>query len=221
MQNPNSLELTCHPLDVFDCSDWQSIEQAFAKSNCCELRQAWRDEPEPEFKPTKVRVGWRENALWVFAEMQDLDIFNPATRFNEEAYRLGDVFELFIRPAAQETYYELHVSPNNVQLQLVFPNSAGEGIRQSQSISSHFTSGMLETYTHIDSDSKRWRVLARVPAAISETREIQDNDVWLFSFCRYDYTKGNIDPVISSTSAHKIADFHRQQEWSCLKFSGE
>lgn len=221
MQNPTRLELTCYPLLDFDCSDWQGIEQAFAKSDCCQLQQPWLDECEPPFKPTQVRVGWRENALWVLAEMTDVDIFNPATQFNQEAYTMGDVFEIFLRPSQQEKYYELHVTPDNVQLQLVFPNPDGEGLKQSKGLSSHFTSGVLQTNISVQSDMNRWRVLAKVPAAISESNTIESGDVWLFSFSRYDYTHGNVKPVISSSSPHEIPNFHRQQEWGFLKFDGE
>jgi len=41
---------------------------------------------------------------------------------------------------------------------------------------------------------------------------------WHFSFCRYDYTRGRPEPVISSTSALAQPDFHRLAEWGNLKF---
>jgi hypothetical protein len=41
---------------------------------------------------------------------------------------------------------------------------------------------------------------------------------WLFSFSRYDYTRGRGEPVISSTSPHAAPAFHRQQEWGRLRF---
>jgi hypothetical protein len=42
---------------------------------------------------------------------------------------------------------------------------------------------------------------------------------WRFSFSRYDYTRGRVAPVISSTSPHAKADFHHQQEWGILRLA--
>jgi hypothetical protein len=48
-------------------------------------------------------------------------------------------------------------------------------------------------------------------------RSLEGTD-WLFSFSRYDCTRGLAVPVISSTSPHAAPSFHRQQEWGTLRF---
>src|SRR5206468_453489 len=59
---------------------------------------------------------------------------------------------------------------------------------------------------------QKWRVLAEIPAAsVAESKRVDAGDEWLFSFCRYDYTRGESEPVLSSTSPYAIREFERQQ----------
>ena len=44
------------------------------------------------------------------------------------------------------------------------------------------------------------------------------DETWPAAFGRYDCTCGNPEPMISSTSPHRVASFHRQEEWGELTF---
>lgn len=216
MTSFSPLELSCRPLPKFDVEDWDSIEKAFSLSSSCSFTQAWRKQPEADFKPTHVHIGWRENALWLYAEMNDVDIFNTATQLNQDTYLLGDTLEFFLRPVSQQAYYELHVTSNNQQLQLRWPYAYA--VYERRGLSPYYISGMLQSYTDVQKDRHRWRVLAAVPAEIAESKTIKDGDVWSFSFCRYDYTHGRRMAVLSSSTPYPMEDFHRQAEWGKLTF---
>jgi hypothetical protein len=74
-----------------------------------------------------------------------------------------------------------------------------------------------ETWVH--SNVNRWYAYVEIPAGgLNEQALSLQGCQWRFSFSRYDYTRGVVGPVISSTSPHAVADFHRQQEWGKLKF---
>ncbi|MEO6909194.1 MAG: hypothetical protein ABI210_15015 [Abditibacteriaceae bacterium] len=149
--------------------------------------------------------------------MNDVDIYNSATQLNQETFLLGDVFEIFLRPTSQQAYYELHVTPNNQQLQLRWPNA--HTVLERKKLSTYFVSGMLQSYTHVQNDRHRWHVLAAVPAAIAESKTIKIEDTWSFSFCRYDYTHRIENPVLSSCSPYDAPpNFHCQQKWGKLTF---
>ena len=61
--------------------------------------------------------------------------------------------------------------------------------------------------------SNGWQVRADLPLLpLCGSSTIPDQ--WSISFGRYDYTEGNSAPMISSTSAFTICNFHRRQEWS-------
>ncbi len=189
-----------------DCAGWPSLQ----------MKQAWREAPDAAFAPATVQVAWDGARLLVRAALVDRDIFNPEQRFNAPAFLVGDAFELFIRPADQDAYCEFHVTPHNQLFQLRIPSAEqlaacrGAGIQEAWKISAW----RIESAAFIDASEARWTVAARLPLErICEQSRPRTGSEFLVSFSRYDYTRGQAQPVHSSTSAHAKLDFHRQQEW--------
>jgi len=89
-------EILCGPLEVFDRTKLDDVRRAFQSVPPCLLGQAWLVESQSEFSPATVRTGWRENSLFIFAELADRDIFNRATELNQRTWEMGDVFEIFL-----------------------------------------------------------------------------------------------------------------------------
>ena len=222
MQVLRAPELTSRPLPNFDAADWSAVENAFATADSCEFQQAWRESPEPGFQPARVRVGHRDNALWVYAELSDLDIFNAAAHLNDATYAKGDIFEIFVRPLEQEDYFEFHVTPENQNLQLHWPDDQAVWSCEDtqESLSPYFVPGvLLRSRTQVLREENLWRVLASVPFSVARAGSTQAGDVWSFSFSRYDCTRGQDEPVFSASSPHAQPRFHRQQEWGRLIFA--
>ena len=213
--------IRCGQLPNFDATDLASLRTAFAGVTPCALGQGWRAELEPEFAPAQVQVGWRESALMVFAELTDQDIYSAATGSNQRTWELGDTFEIFLRPDEQQEYFEFHVTPKNQRLQLKIPSSeALVRARATNDFKSLFlTDQPFLSATWVQPENNKWFVYAIIPAlTVCRQARLSTGSRWLFSFSRYDYTRGNPEPVISSTSPHAVADFHRQQEWGELTF---
>ena len=183
-----------------------------------ELHQHWRETPQPELEPAKVQIGWREKTFWVFAQLTDKDIINSATRLNEETYKLGDTFEVFIADKRLPHYLELHVSPFNQQMQLWVPRAKHS--HEDGEWQTHFIDEpIFQSWTQVIRGENCWRVLAAVPfAELAGEESIQSGVEWLCSFSRYDYTTGQKRPILSSTSLHRKLDFHRQKEWRTMVF---
>lgn len=219
---PVGPSLICIAWPSVDSIDPAFIEQAVADLMPIPLQQAWRPAPHPDFRPATVRVGHRDGDLWVWADLEDVDIFNPETRFNHPFYRCGDVFEIFLRPVNQTAYTELHVGPANQQFQLRIPSA--ETLLDHASDPDAWQRWVIpepcfESWTWLNPARKRWQVLARIPfAAIAEKGPPAPGDRWHYSFSRYDYTRGQPEPVHSSSSPHQELSFHRQQEWGELRF---
>lgn len=183
------------------------------------MGQAWLGAPEQDLAPAAIRTGWRDASLWVLADLTDRDIHTSATSDHQRFWELGDVFEIFLRDEACEPYVELQVTPNNHRLQLRYTNRAAlDRARASGDLGSvRIPGGAFRSNTWIDSG--RWTVLAEIPAAlVNHPPEGLAGRRWRFSFSRYDYTRGRAEPVISSTSPHPQADFHRQEDWGFLIF---
>jgi hypothetical protein len=221
MKMQQNLEIQCHRLASFDARDWSAVKQAFAGASPCKLTQMWREIPEAEFQPAQARAGWRDDALWVYAELSDCDIFNDAAHFNDRTYELGDLFEILIRPDGQEDYFEFHITPENQQLQLHWPDADAiwKFDERHESLQPYFVPKvLLVSQTEVQHQNNFWRVLAKIPSCVARSKSIKVGDVWVFSFSRYDCTRGKSDPALSSCSPHAQPRFHRQQEWGRLHF---
>ena len=213
--------LKCRELPVFEADNLDAMCKAFASATGCELRQAWRAEPEPEFAPAVVRTGWRGNSLLVFAELDDADIFSRATAHNQRMWELGDVLEIFLSPENSASYVEFHVTPNNYRLQLRFPDTATLRRAQAENRFEHLLllDGVFHSGTWVLPENKKWFALAEIPAAVVGGVDKRIAGMrWKFSFSRYDSTRGRPAPVCSSTSPHAQLDFHRREDWGALIF---
>jgi len=214
-------QLACGALPKFAWDDWESIAAAFKDAQPTLLQQAWLIQPQPEFRPGRVRTGWTDEALLIYAELDDDDIFNPVTELNAPSFLHGDVFEMFLRPLGQSAYYEFHVTPQNQKLQLRIPSveefnapRGSAGIPPAWMISSR----VIESRVQICAADSQWRVLAAIPFdMVAEVKKPQPGSQWLFSFSRYDYTRQKPEPILSSSSPHQILSFHRQEEWGVLR----
>lgn len=181
------------------------------------MQQAWRTELQPEFRAAQVRVGWKGSNLYVEAELQDDDIFNPVNAFNAPAFTEGDVFEMFVRPVDQAAYFEFHVTPDNQLFQLRIPSAETFLSDKNKPVPPDYTirDWKIASQVEIFPDENRWQVRAVLPMdRLVEGRSVGKGMEWLMSFSRYDYTRGQAEPVLSSTSPHREVNFHRQQEWS-------
>jgi hypothetical protein len=211
--------IVCELLPPFDHTDIESVRRAFRSATPCLFQQTWQK--TGNFSPGVVRAGWRGSSLMIFAELADSDIFNDATEMNQRAWELGDVFEIFLRPEDNESYVEFQITPNNLRLQLRFPDArALAWARRSRNIENFLIqTEAIQSLTWIEEQNSRWSIYAAIPsAAVCGSRQNIGNTQWHFSFGRYDYTRGASEPVISSTSLHAQPDFHRQYEWGVMTF---
>jgi hypothetical protein len=215
------LEISCEPMGEFDGANLEMVQRAFQSATPCLLGQAWLEEEQPGFSPATVRTGWRGNSLFVFAELPDWDIFSRATRLNQRTWELGDAFEIFLASSEAGSYIELHVTPGNQRLQLRYRDSDSVArARRTGALAEFLIPGeAFRSTTWIESDLRQWNVLAEIPAAVvCDSNSPMGNAPWRFSFGRYDYTRGEAEPCISSTSPHAQPDFHRRHEWGVLNF---
>jgi hypothetical protein len=206
----------------FDAGKLEAVRAAFAAATPCALGQAWRAAVEPGFAPGEVRTGWRPDSLLLFAELTDRDIFSAATGMNQRMWELGDTFEMFLRPADRTAYVEFHVTPNNQRLQLRIPSAGALRRARAANVFDEFLlrGNVFHSVTWVQPENQKWFVHAAIPAiAVCGRARLNAGSRWHFSFSRYDYTRGGSEPVISSTSPHAAADFHRQQEWGVLNFA--
>ncbi|MSU69675.1 MAG: hypothetical protein EXS39_02640 [Opitutaceae bacterium] len=175
------------------------------------LAQTWLDRPQPEFRPGRVWLATTPACFIVLAELLDDDIVTMGRKHNDPLWDLGDVFEVFVRHTQRPEYYEFHVAPNGVTLDLRYPRlyaSREQGVEQYMLDRPHFTS-------RVSAEPKlgRWRVAVEIPVtSLVRVEFFRTESEWQFSFSRYDCGPQR-PPAVSSTSPHRVAGFHRAEEW--------
>ncbi len=173
--------------------------------------QTWMAEPDMGLRPGKVWMVSTPSALIVLAELLDDDIMTDARQHNDRLWDLGDVFEVFLRHTQRPDYYEFHVAPNGVTLDLHYPRFHApreNGVERYMLARPHFTARVAA-----QPERGRWRVAMEIPVEALVPAELtRAESVWQFSFCRYDCGP-NRPPMFSSTTPHRGAGFHRAEEW--------
>jgi hypothetical protein len=213
------LRLVCRELPAFNPDRLDTVRAAFAAAEHCVLRQAWLSAPEKDFTPGIIRVGRHRNSLLLFAELMDADIFSDAKKMNERMWELGDTLEIFLSEESAASYVEFHVTPNNQRLQLRFPGT--EALRQAQKANAfdQFLLAGRVFYSQTWMEADKWFVYAEIPAMpVCGSHKPLAGTNWRFSFSRYDYVRGRKEPILSSSSPHAKADYHRREEWGTLSF---
>lgn len=210
--------LECHPMSPIDSQALESVSAAFQSRTSCVLGQAWQSELCPAFSPASVQVAYAGRVLLVYAVLRDVDIHTNASGANQRLWELGDVFEIFLGEEAEEGYVELQVAPNNHRLQLRYTDRAAFERARERGIS-EFILPSDSFSSNVWIKDNQWHVLAGIPATLVNPDIARlTGRCWRFSFGRYDYTRGQEAPVISSSSRHAKVDFHSKQEWGYLDF---
>ena len=166
--------------------------------------QPWLPQPEPDFAPGSVMIGLSGDELVIRAVLTDVHPMQDLFALNVPAFLQCDAFEIFLGPADEKAYYELHVNPSNSILQLFFDGTEAKKTLEERMVDNPLFTSRTELIP------EGWSVEARIPL---KGLFPGDHPEWLLSFGRYDYTPGKPKPVISTTSPHSVCSFHRKNEW--------
>lgn len=148
--------------------------------------QPWLPKNESAFAPGRIFIARENDDLVIRAELSDAHVMQDVFPFNFPAFQQCDAFEIFLGPADEKAYYELHVTPSNSVLQLRFD---GEG--EAKSLEDQMVAELLFT-SQTALTPEGWTVSARIPFdGLFPTTHPE----WLLSFGRYDYTPGQTKPV--------------------------
>ncbi len=191
-------------LETWPPSGWESAP-------VIDYAQHWLPALEPAFRPAQVRLAATTDRFVVLAELSDDEIITQARQHNDPLWDLGDVFEIFLQPADRPEYFEFHIAPNGVTLDLRYPYagaSRANGVEQYMLSEPHFTAQVVT-----EPLLNRWRVGVEIPVAkLASPESLNTPGEWLFSFSRYDCATDR-EPVLSSTSPHRKVDFHQTDDW--------
>lgn len=210
--------MNCHELAPFDTTNWDSVIAVFSGSPELHFGQHWLGAPDAALRPAIVKIGWSGSRMLFLAELHDDEIATRATRRNEPLYLLGDVFEIFAGVAREPVYIEYHVAPNGVIAQLRWPGPDAIASVQESGLA-HFLIEENDSVLRVKIEEGIWRVYGELPASsLLGAGHDLEGQVWEVSFSRYDYNADGSSHVLSSTSPHAKAAYHRRHEWQRIEF---
>ena len=210
--------MNCHELAPFDKTNWNSVTAAFCGAPELHFGQHWMSKPDEALRPAVVKIGWSGSRVLFLAELVDDEIATRAKQRNESVYLLGDVFEIFAGVAGNPAYIEYHLAPNGIIAQLRWPDA--DAIKSArESGTAQFLIEENDSILQARVEDGLWRVYGELPAtSLSGASGDLDGEVWEMSFSRYDYNADGSSHVLSSTSPHALASYHRRHEWRRIEF---
>lgn len=178
-------------------------------------RPALAPAPEPGLNPGRARIRWDFTGLFYEALLLQCRPANRARRLNERTWELGDIAEFFLQETATGRYLELHVTPENQRLQLVWPLGGLDRFRAGTARLEDF----LVTDPHwvrsaavVHAD--HWTASAFVPFACLGLEGSAPMPALRTAVCRYDRSLG--PELLSSTARLTEPNYHRHGEWANL-----
>ena len=190
----------------FDSPKWQPLRQAWLPTG-----------PEKKFQPGWARVTWASDHLCYEAYFVGPAPHNRARTLNERTWELGDICEVFVEVAGGPGYVELHVTPENQRLQLLWRPGAFERFSAGEAPLAAATipdPNWVQSTGHVTAAG--WAISAILPAHVLGWAELSPELLLRTAVCRYDCGPRGEPVRLSSTAALTFPSYHRRAEWHLL-----
>ncbi len=180
------------------------------------MGQPWHPgAPELSFQPGWARIRWQETGLHYDAVFMGGGARNSARQLNERTWELGDVGEIFVQGGSGPAYLEVHITPENSRLQLLWSADGIARVRSKAATLGEFMIAQpdwVQSQVHVGSHF--WAIQVTIPAARFGLSRLHAGQLLRTAVCRYDYGTGQ--PVLSSTAPLPIPFFHHREGWHPL-----
>ena len=194
--------------------------ERYADCQAMPLRQHWISATAMPREGAQAWAGWNAFGLCLYAEMVDSDIFTKGTADNQPFWELGDTCEFFIKPGAEQpSYWEIHVTPNDLLLDLRVPE------RDAYLLGSPSFAEASQAVSHARKlgraypERQLWTAELWVPWSTLGVDSMPGAQAsWSLAVCRYNYTRPQEDPEYSATAALTKLSYHRHEEYHRLRF---
>jgi len=165
----------------------------------------------------EIRLAWDDNYVYLGVTLEDSDIIATGDKDQLHHYKLGDLTELFLKPANSSHYWELYVTPAGHKTSFWFPVHG--------QITEDYTCG-LEVAATCDgtlNDSgdidTSWTGEMAMPVKdlTSFGDAFGEGTDWLVFVGRYNYTGGLENPELSMSPALSKTNYHLTDEYAIFE----
>jgi uncharacterized repeat protein (TIGR03806 family) len=224
---PTTDSYICHFAAEPPTIDGHGSEPVWEQASTLEnFRMAWLgEEGNNTLSPTEAKILWDRDHIYFWAKLADKDL-QATVRDRDGQTWNDDVFEVFFKPSTRHNgYYEFHVTPGNVQMDLYIPERGPNAYQEYRSKETFdFESavqiqGTLDNRQDVDQGWELEFRLAWEDFAATGGRP-EPGETWTFSLCRYDFDTRDKEPTLTSIAPLKRRSFHDFEQFVPLTFAG-
>jgi hypothetical protein len=166
-----------------------------------------------------VTFTWNHQFLHVTAALVDREIIARGDADGLLHHRLGDVCEVFLKPANQAWYCEVHVTPKGHHTTLIWPGQAvavAEALEMNSGVRA--TAQAVPDVPSAPVNSPGWLASVAIPPSLLERsgERFAPGHDWRVLVGRYNYSRDLRVLELSSMPALSRADFHLTGEYARL-----
>jgi hypothetical protein len=169
----------------------------------------------------EAKLAWDDEYLYVAIRYEDSDVVAEGKARNEKHFELGDLAEVFVKPAHNTLYWELYATPHSLTSTFFFPSWA-------RSLPSCFeyemdiavagrVEGTLNDWTDRDT---AWTAEMAIPIGeLEKYGDDFDEDDWTILVARYNYGRYRTKegPELTMTPRLPKTDYHLHTSYARLK----
>jgi len=175
-------------------------------------------------EPGEIHLAWDESFFYVGIVFYDSDIVAEGDKDQLNHFQLGDLCELFLKPADKMWYWELYVTPRGNKSHYWFPGRGRLGLKSNRDCECGLKvatkcRGTLNNWKDLD---QYWTAEMAMPISDLTTRgeSFTSGSDWRILVSRYNYSKDlteSIGPELSMVPQLSRSAFHMFEEYAELK----
>jgi hypothetical protein len=199
--------------------DGSLSDAVWARMEALPIESVLQGDTGPGIPRGSVKMCYDATHLYVAFDFEDRDI-QPFSANDDDTLWLGDVAELFLKPAENDPrYFEFNVAPNAALMDARFPERGhpweearqwSSGAEVKATLVRSVLGGVTEDFGYF--------VEMAIPLAALET-EVKAGDVWSFGAFRYDYGAPRDEPILLMAIPKSRAGFHAWEDYRPLQFA--
>jgi hypothetical protein len=170
----------------------------------------------------EVRVLWDDKNLYVGIRFQDSDIVAEGEEDQLHHYALGDLVELFLKPAGETWYWELYATPRGNKTSFWFPGRGRLGLDSAYDYRCGLRAAaqVKGTLNRWEDKDRYWTAEMAMPVADLTARgePFGPGSEWRILVARYNYSRYLPWKELSMVPALSQTNYHFTHEYARLRF---
>ena len=219
-------DYTCYQASGPIMIDGKLDEPAWQQADVIDVVHPFQPEDPSYISPTKARVMWDKDNIYLAVECVDDDIWSYSDEADEDLWR-GDVAEVFIKPStSMPAYCEFVMAPSGALYDARYPSRGAGGANRFRKWSSK-----AKVATVINGSDGDWKdtdtgYVVEMAIPLSAFDDIAKKpvvgDTWSFGVFRYDYSKSFEDKLLIMSIPESLKyGYHYYEGYQPLVFSSK